>query len=142
MNLIFSQRNRSACVRIPIAGATAKTKRIEFRTPDPSCNPYVGFAALLMAGLDGVRHQIEPPDPVDEDIYELAGTERGRAIESTPGSLDEAIDALENDHDFLLEGGVFTQDVIDTWIDIKRTNEIEYVRLRPHPGEFALYFNV
>jgi glutamine synthetase len=142
MNLIFSQRNRSACVRIPIAGATAKTKRIEFRTPDPSCNPYVGFAALLMAGLDGVRKEIQPPDAVDEDIYALAATERGRAIESTPGSLAEAIEALEKDHAFLLEGGVFTQDVIDTWIDMKRANEIEYVRLRPHPAEFALYFNV
>jgi glutamine synthetase len=142
MNLIFSQRNRSACIRIPLAGATAKTKRIEFRTPDPSCNPYVGFAALLMAGLDGIRNQIQPPEAIDEDIYELAGTERGRAIESTPGSLDEAIEALEVDHGFLLEGGVFTKDVIDTWIEMKRTNEIEYVRLRPHPGEFALYFNV
>jgi glutamine synthetase len=142
MNLIFSQRNRSACIRIPIAGSTSKTKRIEFRTPDPSCNPYLGFAALLMAGLDGVRNQIDPPDAVDEDIYALAGTERGDAIESTPGSLDEAINALEADNGFLLEGGVFTKDVIDTWIEMKRTNEIEYVRLRPHPGEFALYFNV
>jgi glutamine synthetase len=142
MNLIFSQRNRSACIRIPIAGSTSKTKRIEFRTPDPSCNPYLGFAALLMAGLDGVRNQIEPPDAVDEDIYALAGTERGDAIESTPGSLDEAINALEADNTFLLEGGVFTKDVIETWIEMKRTNEIEYVRLRPHPGEFALYFNV
>jgi glutamine synthetase len=95
-----------------------------------------------MAGLDGVRNQIEPPDAVDEDIYALAGTERGDAIESTPGSLDEAINALEADNTFLLEGGVFTKDVIETWIEMKRTNEIEYVRLRPHPGEFALYFNV
>jgi glutamine synthetase len=142
MNLIFSQRNRSACIRIPIAGATAKTKRIEFRTPDPSCNPYVGFAALLMAGLDGIRNQIQPPDAVDEDIYALAGTERGRAIESTPGSLEEAIVALEKDHAFLLEGGVFTQDVIDTWIEMKRVNEIEFVSLRPHPAEFTLYFNI
>jgi glutamine synthetase len=142
MNLIFSSRNRSACVRVPVAGASPKVKRIEFRTPDPSCNPYLGFAAVLMAGIDGVRNKIEPPAPVDEDIYKLAGTERGRAIESTPASLEEAIDALEKDHEFLLHAGVFTSDVIEAWIETKRSNEIDFIRLRPHPGEFSLYFNV
>ena len=142
MNLIYSSRNRSACVRVPVAGASAKAKRIEFRTPDPSCNPYLGFAAVLMAGLDGVRNQIEPPAPVDEDIYKLAATERGQAIESTPASLEEAIDALERDHEFLLQDGVFPSDVIEAWIETKRDTEIDFIRLRPHPGEFSLYFNV
>lgn len=142
MNLIYSSRNRSACVRVPMAGASAKTKRIEFRTPDPSCNPYLAFAAIVMAGLDGVRNQIKAPEPVDEDIYQLAGTERGEAIESTPASLEEAIDALEEDHEFLLQDQVFTSDVIDMWIETKREAEIDFIRLRPHPGEFSLYFNV
>jgi glutamine synthetase len=142
MNLIYSSRNRSACVRVPVAGASAKTKRIEFRTPDPSCNPYLGFAAVLMAGLDGVRNEIEPPAPVDEDIYKLAETERGQSIESTPASLEEAIDALERDHEFLLQDGVFPPDVIEAWIETKRELEIDFIRLRPHPGEFSLYFNV
>jgi glutamine synthetase len=142
MNLIFSGRNRSACVRVPVGGSSPKAKRIEFRTPDPSCNPYLGFAALLMAGMDGVLSDIEPPDPVDEDLYALAETERGKAIGRTPASLGEALDALERDHEFLLRGDVFTRDVIDTWIQTKRTDELEYVRLRPHPAEFALYFNV
>jgi glutamine synthetase len=142
MNLIYSSRNRSACVRVPVAGASAKTKRIEFRTPDPSCNPYLGFAAVLMAGLDGVRNEIEPPAPVDEDIYALAETERGRGIESTPASLEGAIEALERDHEFLLQDGVFADDVITTWVGTKREAEIDFIRLRPHPGEFSLYFNV
>ncbi|MEM7583557.1 MAG: type I glutamate--ammonia ligase [Acidobacteriota bacterium] len=142
MNLMFSQRNRSACVRIPVAGASAKTKRIEFRTPDPSCNPYLGFAAVLLAGVDGVRRKLKPPPPVDENVYALAGTERGASIESTPGSLDEAIDALEADHEFLVRDGVFPQQVIDSWIGLKRQHEIDYIRLRPHPGEFHLYYNV
>ena len=142
MNLMFSQRNRSACVRIPVSGASAKTKRIEFRTPDPSCNPYLGFAAVLLAGVDGLRRRITPPDPVDKNIYELAKEEQGASIESTPGSLDEAINALEVDHDFLVQDGVFPQQVIDAWIDLKRRHEIEYLRLRPHPGEFHLYYNV
>jgi glutamine synthetase len=140
MNLIYSQRNRSACVRIPVGGSSVKTKRIEFRTPDPSCNPYIGFAALFMAGLDGVLNQIEPPDPIDEDIYELAAA--GHTIEETPASLGEAIDALEKDHEFLLRDGVFTKDIIDAWLRVKREDEIDYIRLRPHPGEFSLYFNV
>ena len=141
MNLMFSQRNRSACVRIPVAGASAKTKRIEFRTPDPSCNPYLGFSAVLMAGVDGMRRRIQPPAPVDQNIYELAQQD-GVEIGSTPGSLEEAIDALEADHDFLVQDGVFTQDVIDSWIQLKRKDEIEFIKLRPHPGEFQLYYNV
>ena len=142
MNLIFSGRNRSACVRVPVGGSSPKAKRIEFRTPDPSCNPYLGFAALLMAGMDGVLSDIEPPDPVDEDIYALAATERGKSIGRTPATLGEALDSLQADHEFLLRGDVFTQDVIDTWIQMKREDELDYVRLRPHPAEFALYFNV
>ena len=142
MNLIFSSRNRSACVRIPVAGASSKTKRIEFRTPDPSCNPYLGFAAVLMAGIDGVRNRIEPPEPVDEDIYQLAGTDRGRSIESTPDSLEESLVALQEDHEFLVQDDVFSSDVIEAWIETKRRNEIDFIRLRPHPGEFSLYFNV
>ena len=142
MNLMFSQRNRSACIRIPVAGASQRTKRIEFRTPDPSCNPYLGFAAVLMAGIDGVRNRIKPPAPVDQDIYALRKTEQGASIGSTPDSLQEALDELEKDHEFLLFEGVFTQDVIETWIKTKHDNEIDFIRLRPHPGEFALYFNV
>jgi glutamine synthetase len=142
MNLVYSQRNRSACIRIPMFATSPKAKRIEFRTPDPSCNPYLAFAAILLAGLDGVRNQIEPPDPIDEDIYELADTERGRAIARTPGSLEESIDALEKDHDFLISDGVFPPDLVETWIDLKREQEIDYIRLRPHPGEFALYYSV
>jgi len=141
MNLIYSSRNRSACVRIPVSGASAKTKRVEFRTPDPSCNPYLGFAAVLMAGIDGVQNRIQPPAPVDEDIYQLAGTEGGQSIESTPESLGEALQALQEDHEFLLQGDVFTSDVIEAWIETKRQNEIDFIRLRPHPGEFSLYFN-
>jgi glutamine synthetase len=141
MNLIYSSRNRSACVRIPVSGASAKTKRVEFRTPDPSCNPYLGFAAVLMAGIDGVQNRIQPPAPVDEDIYQLAGTEGGQSIESTPESLGEALQALEEDHEFLLQGDVFASDVIEAWIETKRRNEIDFIRLRPHPGEFSLYFN-
>jgi len=142
MNLVYSQRNRSACIRIPMFATSPSAKRIEFRTPDPSCNPYLAFAAILMAGLDGIAKEIEPPDPVDEDIYELADTEKGKSIRRTPGSLEEAIDALDQDHDFLLKEGVFPPDLIETWIDLKRKEEIDYIRLRPHPGEFPLYFNV
>ena len=142
MNLVYSQRNRSACIRIPMFATSPKAKRIEFRTPDPSCNPYLAFAAILLAGLDGVRRAIEPPEPVDEDIYELADTERGRSIARTPGSLEESIDALERDHEFLVSDGVFPPDLVQTWIDLKREQEIDYIRLRPHPGEFALYYSV
>jgi glutamine synthetase len=142
MNLVYSQRNRSACIRVPMMATSAKAKRIEFRTPDPSANPYLAFAAILLAGIDGIRNEIVPPDPIDEDIYELAETERGAAIERTPSSLEESIDALELDNEFLVRDGVFTPDLIENYIEFKRENEIDFVRLRPHPGEFTLYFNV
>ena len=142
MNLVYSQRNRSACIRVPMMASSPKAKRIEFRTPDPSANPYLAFASILLAGLDGIRKEIQPPDPIDEDIYELAETERGAAIARTPGSLEESIDALERDHEFLVRDDVFTSDVIENYIDFKREHEIEFVQLRPHPGEFTLYFNV
>ncbi|MEE8348429.1 MAG: type I glutamate--ammonia ligase [Acidobacteriota bacterium] len=142
MNLVYSQRNRSACIRVPMFAASPSTKRIEFRTPDPSCNPYLAFASILLAGIDGVRNQIEPPEPIDEDIYELAGTERGKSISRTPASLDEAIDALDRDREFLIADDVFPEDLIQMWIDIKRKEEIDFLRLRPHPGEFSLYYNV
>jgi len=141
VSLIYSQRNRSACVRIPMYSASEKAKRIEFRPPDPSCNPYLAFAAMLMAGLDGIENQIEPPEPIDKDIYELEPEEKAK-IKSTPGSLEEAINALEKDHDYLLKGGVFTEDLIEMWIEYKRKNEINYVKLRPHPAEFILYYDV
>jgi len=143
INLVYSQNNRSACVRIPLYGSGPKSKRIEYRTPDPSCNPYLAFPALLMAGLDGVRKKLMPPKPIDEDIYEMESHELEQLmIRNTPGSLDEAIDALKEDHEFLLEGGVFTKDLIQQWIEIKSREEIDYIRLRPHPGEFSLYFDV
>jgi len=142
MNLVYSKSNRSACIRVPMMTTSPKAKRIEFRTPDPSANPYLAFSAILLAGLDGVRKQIQPADPIDEDIYELMETEAGRSIERTPGSLEEAIDALEADSDFLTADGVFTEALLETWIDWKRTQEIDYIRLRPHPGEFSLYFNI
>ena len=140
INLIYSQRNRSAICRIPVYSTSPKSKRIEFRAPDPTANPYLAFAALLMAGLDGVRNRIEPPAPIDEDLYELHG-ERKAAVKNTPGSLGEVLSALEADHDFLLEGGVFTPDVIETWVTMKRTKDIPAVGLRPHPYEFFLYYD-
>ena len=141
VNLVYSARNRSACIRIPITGTSPKAKRIEFRCPDPSANPYLSFAAQLMAGLDGVRNRIEPPEPIDKDLYELPPDEAA-AVTQTPASLDEVIDRLEVDHDYLLEGGVFTPDLIETWIRLKRDGEIEPIRLRPHPYEFALYYDL
>ena len=141
INLAYSQRNRSACIRIPTYSASEKARRLEFRTPDPSCNPYLAFPAMLMAGLDGVRNKIEPPPPIEKDLYELSGAE-AKKIKSMPGSLDQALDALERDHDFLLKGDVFTPDVIETWISYKRKKEVDPVRLRPHPHEFALYFDI
>lgn len=141
INLAYSQRNRSACVRIPVYSRSEKAKRIEFRTPDPSCNPYLSFAACVMAGLDGVRNKIDPGEPVDKDLYELSPRE-ARKIKQLPGSLDVVLDALERDHDFLLEGDVFTKDLIETWIEYKRRNEVDPIRLRPHPWEFALYFDI
>src|SRR3984893_4478831 len=138
INLVYSQRNRSACVRIPMYSNNPKAKRIEFRSPDPTANPYLAMAALLMAGLDGIKNKIEPPKPLDKDIYELEGAEKA-AIQSVPGSLQESLAALQDDHDYLLEGGVFTRDLIDTWIDYKQKKEVEPVALRPHPWEFYLY---
>ena len=141
VNLVYSARNRSAAVRIPITGSNPKAKRIEFRAPDSSGNPYLAFAALLMAGLDGIKNRIEPPAPVDKDLYELPPEEHA-SIPQVPASLGEVLDALEKDHAFLLEGGVFTPDLIETWIDYKRTAEIDALRFRPHPHEFELYYDV
>jgi glutamine synthetase len=140
INLIYSQRNRSAICRIPVYSTSPKSKRIEFRAPDPSCNPYLAFAALLMAGLDGIKRKLEPPKPIDADLYELHGEER-KGIKNTPGSLAEVLTALEKDHQFLLEGDVFTPDVIETWISMKRSKDLPAINLRPHPYEFFLYYD-
>lgn len=141
VNLVYSARNRSAACRIPMYSSNPKTKRIEFRPPDPACNPYLTFPAMLMAGLDGIQNKIDPGEPIDKNIYELDAKEASK-IKSVPGTLDEALKALEDDHEFLLKGGVFTKDVIDTWIDYKRTVDIAQVTLRPHPWEFYLYFDI
>ncbi|TNC21397.1 type I glutamate--ammonia ligase [Amycolatopsis alkalitolerans] len=141
VSLVYSQRNRSACVRIPITGTNAKAKRIEFRCPDSSGNPYLAFAAMMMAGLDGIKNKIEPAEPIDKDLYELP-PEEAKDVKQVPADLGSVLDNLESDHDFLTEGGVFTPDVIDTWISFKRENEIDPLRLRPHPYEFALYYDV
>jgi glutamine synthetase len=141
VNLVYSQRNRSACVRIPITGDNPKAKRIEFRCPDSSGNPYLAYSAMMMAGLDGIKNKIEPPTPIDKDLYELPPDE-AKDVPQVPASLNEVLRSLEADHDFLLEGGVFTSDVIETWIDFKREQEIDPLRLRPHPYEFALYYDV
>jgi glutamine synthetase len=141
INLVYSQRNRSACIRIPVFSKSPAQKRLEFRTPDPTCNPYLAFPAMLMAGLDGIKNKTEPPEPMDKDLYDLPPEEKA-TVKQVPGSLEEVLDNLENDHQWLLEGGVFTQDVIDTWIEYKRTHELDPVRLRPHPHEFHLYFDV
>jgi len=141
INLVYSQRNRSACVRIPMYSGSEKAKRLEFRTPDGTSNPYLAFSSILLAGVDGILNKIEPPPHIDADIYELMHQENAPDIRSTPGSLDEAIDALESDHEFLLRDGVFTPDLIQTWIDYKREKEIDYIRLRPHPGEYSLYYD-
>ncbi|HEX2850439.1 MAG TPA: type I glutamate--ammonia ligase [Acidimicrobiales bacterium] len=141
VNLVYSQRNRSASVRIPLYSKSPKAKRLEFRCPDPSCNPYLAFAAMLMAGLDGIQNRIEPPDPVDKDLYDLPPEELAQ-VPQVPASLDEALRALEGDQDFLKAGGVFTDDLIETWITFKRLNEIDEVRLRPHPWEFMLYYDI
>jgi glutamine synthetase len=140
VNLVYSQRNRSAAVRIPVYSASPKSKRLEFRPPDPSANPYLAFSALLMAGLDGIQNRIDPGLPLDVDLFELPEDELAK-IDHVPGSLEEALDALEADHEFLLKGGVFTEDLIRSWIDYKRTEEADQVRLRPHPWEFALYYD-
>ena len=118
-----------------------KSKRIEFRPPDPSANPYLAFAAMLMAGLDGIQNRIDPGEPLDKDIYDLPPEEKA-LVPSTPGSLEEVLKALEEDHDYLLKGDVFTEDLVETWIDYKKTRELDAVRLRPHPYEFYLYFDM
>ena len=137
----MSQRNRSASVRIPVYSPSPKAKRIEFRPPDPSCNGYMAFSAMLMAMIDGIENKIDPGDPLDKDIYDLPPEELAK-VPSTPGSLEEALENLKNDHEFLMKGDVFTQDVIDMWIEYKTENEINPVRLRPHPHEFFLYFDI
>jgi glutamine synthetase len=141
VNLVYSQRNRSASVRIPLYSKSPKAKRLEYRCPDPSCNPYLAFSAMLMAGLDGIQNRIEPPKPLDKDLYDLPPEELAQ-VPQVPSSLEEALSALEADHKFMLVGDVFTQDVIDTWIDYKRSREIDAVRLRPHPWEFYLYYDI
>ncbi len=141
VNLVYSQRNRSAAVRIPIYSKSPKSKRVEFRCPDPASNPYLCFAAQLMAGLDGIRNRIDPGQPIDKDLYELEPEEAAK-VKSTPGSLGEVLDALETDHDWLFEGNVFTPDLIQTWLDYKRERELAPVNLRPVPFEFFLYFDL
>ena len=141
VNLVYSARNRSACVRIPVTGSNPKAKRIEFRVPDPSSNPYLAFSAMLLAGLDGIKNRIEPPAPIDKDLYELPPEEHA-SIQQVPGSLPEVLNALEADHAYLTESDVFTEDLIETWIDIKRTLEVDPIRLRPHPHEFELYYDI
>jgi glutamine synthetase len=141
INLVYSQRNRSACCRIPMYTSDPKAKRVEFRPPDPSTNGYLAFSAMLMAGLDGIENKIDPGPPIDKDLYDLP-PEEAAAVKSTPGSLEEALDALEADHAFLLKGDVFTKDVIETWLSYKRENEVDALRLRPHPYEFFLYYDI
>ena len=141
VNLAYSQRNRSACARIPMYTTNPSAKRIEFRPPDAAANPYLAFAAMLMAGLDGIQNKIDPGEPMDKNTYELT-PEEAAAIPTVPGSLEEALDALEQDHEFLLKGDVFTKDVVDVWLEYKREREIDQLRLRPHPYEFYLYFDV
>jgi glutamine synthetase len=141
VNLAMSQRNRSAAARIPMYSDSSSSKRVEFRCPDPSANPYLAFAAMLMAGLDGVQNRIDPGEPLDKNIYDLS-PEEARNVRQVPGSLEESLHALEEDHGFLRKGDVFTGDVVDTWIAYKREREIDPVRLRPHPWEFHLYFDI
>ncbi len=141
VNLAYSSRNRSACCRIPMYSPSPKAKRIEFRVPDPSCNPYLAFSAMLMAGLDGIQNKIDPGEPLDKDLYDLPPEEKA-LVPQTPGSLGEALDCLEADHEFLMKGDVFTEDVIETWIQYKRESEVQQIALRPHPYEFFLYYDI
>ncbi|MEX5260089.1 type I glutamate--ammonia ligase [Kocuria sp. CPCC 205258] len=141
VNMVYSQGNRSAGIRIPITGTNPKAKRLEFRAPDPSCNPYLAFAAQLMAGLDGIRNRIEPADPIDKDLYELPA-EEAKDIKKAPASLEEALLALEADHEFLLAGDVFTEDTIQSWIEYKREFELKPLSVVPHPLEFSMYYGV
>jgi glutamine synthetase len=138
VNLVFSARNRSACVRVPMYHEAPKTKRIEFRSPDPTANPYLAFSALMLAGLDGIKRGLDPGEPVDADIYELPASELA-AIGTVPSSLEASLDALEEDHEFLLDGDVFTPGLIAAYVDYKRVAEVDAIRMRPHPWEFALY---
>jgi len=141
VNLAYSRRNRSAAVRIPMYSPSPKAKRVEFRPPDPACNPYLTFASMLMAGLDGVLNKIDPGEPLDKDIYDLSPEEL-KQVPSMPASLEEALNCLEDDHAFLLKGDVFTEELLETFIDYKRKNEADAIRLRPHPHEFALYYDI
>ncbi len=141
VNLAYSKRNRSAAVRIPMYSENPNAKRVEYRCPDPACNPYLAFSAILMAGLDGIKRKMDPGEPLDVDIYELSPEEL-RRVPTTPGSLAEALDILERDHDFLLEGDVFTEDLIETWVSYKMEKEVHPMQLRPHPYEFMLYYDV
>ncbi|MAW78501.1 MAG: type I glutamate--ammonia ligase [Planctomycetes bacterium] len=139
--LAYSSRNRSAAVRIPVTASSASARRFEFRCPDPSCNPYLAFSALMMAAVDGIKNKIDPGEPLDKDLYDLPA-EQLAGVPCTPGSLDEALVELEKDHEFLLAGDVFTSDAIRTWVDYKREKEVDELRLRPHPYEFALYYDI
>ena len=141
VNLAYSQRNRSAAIRIPMYSQSPKTKRLEFRCPDPSCNPYLSFSAILMAMIDGIQNKIDPGEPLDKDIYDLEPEELAK-VPKAPGSLEESLAALAKDHDFLLRGDVFTADVIETWIEYKTKNEVQAMQLRPHPYEFCLYYDI
>ena len=141
VNLGYSQRNRSAACRIPMYSADPKAKRVEFRCPDPAANPYLAFAAMLMAGLDGIERRINPGDPIDKNLYDLPPEQMAK-VPKAPGTLDEALDALQGDHQFLLAGSVFTKDVIETYFSYKRLHEIDEIRLRPHPYEFFLYYDI
>ena len=141
VNLAYSQRNRSAACRIPMYSPSPKAKRVEFRCPDPSCNPYLAFSAMLMAVLDGIQNKIDPGEPLDKDIYDLSPEELAE-VPQTPGALDESLAALKRDHEFLLRGDVFTKDVVDTWISYKTENEVDALRLRPHPYEFCMYYDI
>jgi glutamine synthetase len=141
INLIYSARNRSACVRIPMLSKSPKAKRIEFRCPDPSANPYLAFSAMLMAGLDGIQNRIEPPKPIDKDLYELPAEEKA-GIAQTPGSLREVLTNLQNDHEYLLKGDVFTKELIEAYIEYKLKAECDAIDLRPHPYEFSLYNDI
>jgi glutamine synthetase len=140
IKLAYSARNRSACIRIPTYSDSPKARRLEFRSPDPTCNPYLAFSAMLMAGLDGIANKVEPPKPIEADLYELEGEEAAQ-VKDLPGSLPEVLDALEADHDFLLKGDVFTPDLIETYVAFKREREVDPVALRPHPYEFFLYYD-
>jgi glutamine synthetase len=141
VNLAYSARNRSAAIRIPMFSTNPKLKRLEFRPPDPSCNAYLAFSAMVLAGLDGVQNRIDPGDPLEKDIYDLSPEEL-KDVPTLPGSLDDALKALENDHEFLLKGDVFSPQLIERWIGYKRDREITPLRMRPHPLEFSLYYDI